>query len=427
MASLTQQPQLQPQPNLEPPGFALLRDLLMRKLIGQESSPYGATSDSAQSLFNPQGRGMFDPYSGGYGGQGGGQQGSQNPAMGQIMNAMTRTVGPRPMQPPQQGGAPAGPGPMMPQSGGGGGYGFDGYTLNGQISNQGNFDGCIGQDAPQMGDPRRAAAIRAIMAAMHQRGMRPPMRHGGLQRGGPRPMGGGQRPMMGGPMPGPPPMPGAAPIGMDSPYHDQRGPMAPLGMDAYSGGTPQAYTQQMQPYSDVMSMGIPGLMRQYGAGNPNQFQQGQWGLPTAYGQQYTGAQHEIGGNPMIANAFQQGGASPADLAHWLVQGSQAQRAYSTNPQNIQSHLAQGQDVWGNQMPTPTHGITHSANYGNPGITQAGHFGVGGGSPLGQGGPTQANPMTVGPRGGGAGMMPPTPTEGQNNAGATTTVGPRYLP
>jgi hypothetical protein len=143
MASLTQQPQLTPQPNLEPPGFNILRDLLMRKLIGEEAAPYGFTGSpqQAQGLFTGQGRGMFNPYQGGYGQQaqtgGGPTPGSMQLPGGGVYgqepaNSMQTIMGL--LQGGGQGGgggtqAPPPQAQMMPKQGGGGMYGFDGPEL----------------------------------------------------------------------------------------------------------------------------------------------------------------------------------------------------------------------------------------------------------------------------------------------------------
>ena len=374
MASLTQQPLLNPLPNLEPPSFALLRDLLSRKLITEEANPYGFTG-SGEGLFNPQGRGMFDPYGGGYGSQGGNAPGgnySGPTPTNQIGGLMTRLLGPRATQPPgppQQTMAA----PLMPQ-GSGGGYGFDGYTLNGQISREGNFDGkcamghdgCMGHDGPMPGappspmvgpqpgatmapnprmmhggmHPHTAAAMRAIMAALMAK-----------RRGLP-------------PRPGMVPKSAAHPMGMDSPYSFQRGPMAPLGMDATTNWNPTqqggysgpvgGLTNARMPFERIESMGMPWLQRNFGgpsaASGGQQFQTGQWGLPTYHGFQYTGAQHEMGGNPYLAQLFANTGASPSDFAHFLMQGSQAQSQVGMDPASIAAHQAAGQDRFGNAMP-----------------------------------------------------------------------------
>src|SRR6188474_2386937 len=70
------------QPEPEPPGFNLLRDMMMRRIFEMNANPYGMNPNySGPSPFNPQGRGTFNPVQGGYGqiqwpqGGGGAQQG----------------------------------------------------------------------------------------------------------------------------------------------------------------------------------------------------------------------------------------------------------------------------------------------------------------------------------------------------------------
>lgn len=70
LSDLFRNPQLGYSPNLEPPGWNLLRDMMMRKIFNQQSNPYGYDPSSGQSmssLLPTGGRGTFNPYSGGYG------------------------------------------------------------------------------------------------------------------------------------------------------------------------------------------------------------------------------------------------------------------------------------------------------------------------------------------------------------------------
>jgi hypothetical protein len=214
MTSLTQQPQLYPQPNIEPPGFPGLRDMLTRQLINNTGNPYGydpAAGQSQQSMWSGNGRGTFDPYSGNYGRN---PSSYQNPGSMAPPNGGGLGMGGGGNGGPFSWGGPSGgqgggsgdqasggqmPGPQMPQSGGqlggaqggmqgggqnqllqmlmqmlqqqgqqggqGGGMqggqgqtrvvGRDGYTLNGQISTDGNFDGCqIGRGSDARRDAR---------------------------------------------------------------------------------------------------------------------------------------------------------------------------------------------------------------------------------------------------------------------------------
>lgn len=67
---LFRNPQLGYSPNLEPPGWNLLRDMMMRKIFNQQANPYGfdpSSGASMNSLLPTGGRGTFNPYSGGYG------------------------------------------------------------------------------------------------------------------------------------------------------------------------------------------------------------------------------------------------------------------------------------------------------------------------------------------------------------------------
>lgn len=141
------------------------------------------------------------------------------------------------------------------------------------------------------------------------------------------------------------PMASQAPSGAD-------GWLAPSASGpAWTGNEAVAYTPGLRPYADVESAGIGNLIHQYGTPDTwgSQYGTGQNGLPTINGLDYTGANHEFGGNPAIDQFFQQNGMTPEDLAHFLIQGETAARDYSNDPANIAAHAAQGQDVWGNQM------------------------------------------------------------------------------
>ncbi len=189
------QPELTPKPVLEPSSFDVLRDLYASKLVNQEANPYGydpSQGQSQASLYTGNGRGTFDPYSGNYGpnpqsyqnpgsmagpSQGGGGMYGFNPsaAMGGMSGAMggmgggakqgggmdsgrqalmayimelMKGAGGQGLQGPKP--------PMMPGQGQGSPMGMDGYSLNGQITQNGSaFDGqCIGHDAaPSQGNP----------------------------------------------------------------------------------------------------------------------------------------------------------------------------------------------------------------------------------------------------------------------------------
>lgn len=287
MASLTQQPQLTPQPNLEPPGFDIIRDILMRQIIGNQASPYGYAggqgAPSQQSLYTGNGRGTFDPYSGNYGPNpssypnAGSMAGPQMPQQGGGGGMYGFTPQQGMNGPPLQGsGGPGGmqtlQGPQMPM-------GQDGYTLNNQISTAGNFDACrMGYDGPMPGappmpmggpqpgatgmmrprppmhamrppmNPHHGAAIKAIMAAMLAKRMG---------------MGGGQRPPMRPPMGQPPmggpPQMGPRPMGMDAPPPTDPGyrdwlTLSPMAQQSSTsggigsiptGGDPRNSTQQV--------------------------------------------------------------------------------------------------------------------------------------------------------------------------------------
>lgn len=208
MTSWTEQPQLFPSPNLEPPSFGPLRDLFAMKLIQEQANPYGfdpSSGQSMQSLYTGYGRPQFNPYTGGYGGGGGGDimsilqqllggMGGRTPRVVSRGGGMLPNESPNNPMPGWQRQAPA---PRMPNEGfnnpmpGGGatmrpkagGYGFDGCELG--------HDGCMGHDAighrapmspPQPGNTRPmrpsghqmgSAAHRAIMAALMQKLARP--------------------------------------------------------------------------------------------------------------------------------------------------------------------------------------------------------------------------------------------------------------
>jgi hypothetical protein len=62
-------PPIQQTPNPEPPGFDLLRDMLMRRAFELNANPYGLSPNyQGPSPWQPGGRGAFNPYTGGYGG-----------------------------------------------------------------------------------------------------------------------------------------------------------------------------------------------------------------------------------------------------------------------------------------------------------------------------------------------------------------------
>jgi len=61
-------PQIRQTPAPEPPGFDLLRDMLMRRAFEMNANPYGLNpSYRGPNPFMSSGRGMFNPYQGGYG------------------------------------------------------------------------------------------------------------------------------------------------------------------------------------------------------------------------------------------------------------------------------------------------------------------------------------------------------------------------
>lgn len=173
MANPTQQPLLNPLPQLEPPSFGPLRDLLSMKILQEQGNPYGydpSKGQSTASLWTGYGRQPFDPYGGG-GGMGGG--GNILQLIQQLLGQMgggrqPQPVGPRPgftPPTPTEGSQP--PGSIFPMGGptqapmptessqppgmlfGGGGmqarpksagaYGFDGRCAMGH-------DGCMGHD-----------------------------------------------------------------------------------------------------------------------------------------------------------------------------------------------------------------------------------------------------------------------------------------
>jgi len=90
-------PEIRRTPEPEPAGYDLLRDMLMRRIFEMNANPYGLSENyRGPSPFNPQGRGAFNPYQGGYGGGGmpgsGGAPGGMPGGGGQRLPQM---VGPR--------------------------------------------------------------------------------------------------------------------------------------------------------------------------------------------------------------------------------------------------------------------------------------------------------------------------------------------
>lgn len=78
-SSFFQQPQLQYSPALEPPGWNLLRDQMMRKIFGLQGDPYNYDPSMGvpqSALLSNTGRGLFNPITGGYGGGYGSGMGS---------------------------------------------------------------------------------------------------------------------------------------------------------------------------------------------------------------------------------------------------------------------------------------------------------------------------------------------------------------
>ena len=77
------QPLLGYSPNLEPPGWNLLRQMLMSKIFQLQGNPYGFNPGAGQSqgsLWNGAGRGLMNPYTGAYGPAPGAQgPGAMNP------------------------------------------------------------------------------------------------------------------------------------------------------------------------------------------------------------------------------------------------------------------------------------------------------------------------------------------------------------
>jgi hypothetical protein len=86
MTDFFSQPQVQYRPGLEPPGFDILRELLIRQIINQKQNPYGMSQQGAGNITGP----LFSPqahnapalgYMGMGGGYGGPTQGSAPPPM----------------------------------------------------------------------------------------------------------------------------------------------------------------------------------------------------------------------------------------------------------------------------------------------------------------------------------------------------------
>lgn len=147
----------------------------------------------------------------------------------------------------------------------------------------------------------------------------------------------------------PPPQAGGANLSASGPAWN------PIQSGAFDGVAPFSGTpdqmRALQPYMDMMT--TPAATRR-AAGDPStwaHFQAGQNGMPTFNGFQYTGAQHEFGGNSAIAEHFLQNGATPQQFAQFLLQGANAQEAVHHGPQSA-ARRAAGQDDFGNQMPHP---------------------------------------------------------------------------
>ena len=98
-----QRPLIPQNPNPEPPEFPLLRDMLFRRIALMQSDPYGGQT------FSSAGRGLFNPYGGGYSGGGmGSAGGAMPPGVGSVLASL---IG--------GGGFGGGMGHAMPPGGGG--------------------------------------------------------------------------------------------------------------------------------------------------------------------------------------------------------------------------------------------------------------------------------------------------------------------
>jgi hypothetical protein len=106
MPNFFESPLIPQQPNPEPPGFNLLRDMLMQRIFQMNANPYGFNPQYQGNFgFNQGGRGAFNPFSGGYGNsaqQGFGGGNMADPAFVRFMQGLGGTANPIPGQ--QQGG-----------------------------------------------------------------------------------------------------------------------------------------------------------------------------------------------------------------------------------------------------------------------------------------------------------------------------------
>ncbi len=110
MSNFFQSPAIQQVPNPEPPGYSLIRQMMLQRLMQQFTNPYGMSPGGQANFqgFN-QGSKPFDPYGGGSSGpSSGGYNYLSNAGMPGMGGGMPGMGGSQGSAPPGQGQAPGG-------------------------------------------------------------------------------------------------------------------------------------------------------------------------------------------------------------------------------------------------------------------------------------------------------------------------------
>jgi hypothetical protein len=146
------------------------------------------------------------------------------------------------------------------------------------------------------------------------------------------------------------------------------------------------------------------------------------------GFQFTGAQHEFGGNPWIANAAAGAGWSPHMLAQWIAQGQQhrlasqgvvpGQRPQQTVPTAANNFGMPAGWNAGSRQGQP---ITHAPGWQPPSVAAGTHVNP---APLATGTPGNGQNTGIGNQqaaGNKTTMAAPTPSEGLSDPNAHQTM------
>ena len=321
-------------PSLEPPGFDLLRDFLMRRVFQLGANPYGLSPQGMSGV------GSQPLFSSG--------PNMSNPAFSYFAQQQPQTQPPQQQQPGQT----SMPGPLMTAKtshDGVGGFFKDMQAARGMSG----FPGL----AALMGPRNPAQAVDTGSNTRQSDAASSPS----ANAGGQRPIGYDGSATPGGTIEANNnPMPNGGYNPMVGSQYQQGGSMYGYGAPLPGGaGTPtwqrqqgkSAFYQNPQQYGNfqqmmnIMSGGINAARQRYGTPS---------GPPVSIpGVSFTGSQHEWGGNPFIANAAVQAGLSPQQFAQWMLQnqaarGTPSAAARIVNPGQVGVNASPAAQAWAAQ-------------------------------------------------------------------------------